>query len=159
MLLVCVAACAHVPVTAQPATLVAHAGEFRAQGYARVEVDQGGTAAVSGETVITIDVPGNERSHLWGLVKTGHPDQIEPMTIANFVAGCPACVATRAQGPIHVGERRELDGRLLALGLFGAAATAGSITCLAECTNPGGWAYVGTVLAAIVMLVPLASTF
>ena len=116
---------------------------------------------VDAEDVIAITIPGNERHHLWGLVTTGHPDETRQLTIRNLVAGCPGpdCLAERARGPVLVGTRKALDRARAGIGVFGAAATLGAFTCIAECHDPGGWAYVGAVLALTTMIVPLASAF
>lgn len=145
----------------QPSTLAHHAPELAASGRARVEVEQGGTAVVDAEDVIAVVIPGNERQHLWGLVTTGHPDETRALTIRNLVAGCPGpdCLAERARGPIRVGTRTAVDPARVGIGAFGAAATVGAFACIAECNDPGGWAYVGAVLALATMIVPLASAF
>jgi len=155
------AACTRTALWSQPSALATHAPELAATGHARVEVEQGGTAVVDAEDVIAITIPGNERHHLWGLVTTGHPDETRQLTIRNLVAGCPGpdCLAERARGPILVGTRTAADPKRIGIGTFGAVATAGAFTCLAECHDPGGWAYVGAVLALATMIVPLASAF
>ena len=151
---------AHGAVVATVA-LATHAPDLAATGHARVEVEQGGTAVVDAEDVIAITIPGNEHHHLWGLVTTGHPDETRQLTIRNLVAGCPGpdCLAERARGPVLVGTRKALDPARAGIGVFGAAATLGAFTCIAECHEPGGWAYVGAVLALTTMIVPLASAF
>jgi hypothetical protein len=159
--LVVLAACTHVPLSTEPSTLALHAPELAANGRARVEVDQGGTQVVDAEDVVAITLPGHQRSHLWGLVTTGRPDETRELTIRNLVAGCPGdgCLATRAAGSIHVGERRRVDPARLGIGAFGAAATVASLACLAICHDPGGWAYVGTGLAVTAFVVPLSTVF
>jgi hypothetical protein len=159
--LMLVAGCTHVPLSTQPSLLAVHAPELTANGHARVEVDQGGTQNVSAEDVVAITLPGNQRSHLWGLVTTGTPDETRELTIRNLVADCPGdgCLASRAAGTIHVGERREVDPARLGIGLFGAAATVASFACLAVCHDPGGWAYVGTGIAVTAFVVPLSTVF
>lgn len=151
------AACTHVPLSAQPSALAAHAQEFTATGRARVEVDQGGTQVVRAEDVVAITIPGHQHSHLWGLVTTGTPDETRELTIRNLVTSCPECLTSPTA--IHVGERREIDPARLGVGLFGAAATVASLACLAVCHHPGGWAYVGTGLAVTAFVVPLSTAF
>ena len=160
-LVVVLAACAHVPVSTQPSTLALHAPELTANGRARIEVDQGGTQLVDAEDVVAITIPGNQRSHLWGLITTGKPDETRSLTIRNLVSACPGndCLATRAVGTIKVGERRQLDPARLGIGIFGAGATVASLACLSVCHDPGGWAYVGTVIALTTLIVPLSTTF
>jgi hypothetical protein len=154
-------ACTHTPLWSQPTALANHAPELATSGHARIEVEQGGTALVDAEDVIAITIPGNQHSHLWGLVTTGHPDETRELTIRNLVAGCPGpdCLADRARGPVLVGTRTAVDPARVGMGIFGAAATGAAFTCLAECHDPGGWAYVGAVLALTTLIVPLASTF
>ncbi len=160
-LVVVLTACTHVSLSTQPTTLALHTSELAAGGHARVEVDQGGTAVVDAEDVVAITIPGNQRSHLWGLITTGTPDETRALTIRNLVAACPGndCLATRAVGTVKVGERRELDPARLGIGVFGAAATVASIACLAVCHDPGGWAYVGTGIAMTALIVPLSTVF
>jgi hypothetical protein len=160
-LVLVVAACTHVPLSTEPSTLALHAPELTANGRARVEVDQGGTQLVDAEDVVAITIPGNERHHLWGLVTTGKPDETRSLTIRNLVAACPGndCLATRAVGTIKVGERKQLDPARLGIGVFGAGATVASVACLSMCHDPGGWAYVGTVISLATLLVPLSTTF
>ena len=71
----------------------------------------------------------------------------------------PGCLAERARGPIRVGTRSAVDPTRAGIGAFGAAATVGAFACIAECDDPGGWAYVGAALALATMIVPLASVF
>lgn len=156
------AACTHTALTAQPSTLAVHAAELDARGRATVEVDQGGTAQVRADDVVAITLPGNQRSYLWGLVTVGEPDESRELTVRNLVAGCGQgghCLAEHAAGPVHVGTRRGLDPYRLAIGIFGALATVGASACLATCHDPGGWAYLGTGLAATTMIVPLSTVF
>ncbi len=158
-------ACVHVDTFAQPTALARHGDDLRATGTARVEVEQGGTVAVGADDVVQVVFPGTEESHLWGLVKTGTPDAAQAVTIANLVARCAPdasgrdCLAGRTRGPIRVGHRTRVDGARIGVGLFGAVATTGAITCLAVCTKPGVLAYVGAGIGALVMLVPLSGTF
>jgi hypothetical protein len=155
--LMLVAACTHVSVSAQPSTLALHASELTASGHARVEVDQGGTQVVDAEDVVAVTIPGNLRSHLWGFVTTGKPDETRELTLRNLVTSCAECLTTHAS--IHVGERREVDPARLGIGVFGAAATVASLACLAVCRDPGGWAYVGTGIALTAFVVPLSTVF
>jgi len=159
--LVMLASCTHSAVSAQPSALVAHAPELAAGGRASVEVDQGGTTVVDPEDVVAVVIPGNERHHLWGLVTTGTPDETRQLTVRNLVTGCPGteCLADHVRGPIRVGTRSHVDAKRVGVGAFGAAATAASIACLAECRDPGGWAYVGAGLAVVTLLVPLSTAF
>lgn len=152
-----VAACTHVPLSAQPSAFALHAPELSANGRARIEVDQGGTQLVDAEDVVAVTIPGNQRSHLWGLITTGRPDETRELTIRNMVTSCPECLATHTS--IHVGERRHLDPARLGIGVFGAAATVASLACLAVCHDPGGWAYVGTGIAVTTFVVPLSTVF
>lgn len=158
-------AAADVAVFAQPQAIANHAAELRGDGHAQVEVEQGGTVTVSVDDPVSITIPGDERSHLWGLIKTGTPDQVEDLTVGTLVAGCGPdraggdCIAARARGPIRVGTQRRLDPGLLGIGLFGALGAVVGTTCLAICSNRGGWAYVGTAVGYVVMFVPLATTF
>jgi hypothetical protein len=151
--------CAHVPVTAQPVALANHADELTTTGHARVEVEQGGTQLVTADDVVSVVLPGHQKSHLWGLVKTGRPDESVTLTVRNLVAGCPDCLATRATGHVDLGTRREIAPTYLAIGAFGAAAMVASFTCLAVCSNVGGWAYVGTGIATATFVVPLSTAF
>lgn len=155
------AACTHSAVFAQSSSLSAHAPEFSAGSRARVDVDEGGTTIVDPEDVVAVVIPGNERHHLWGLITTGTPDETRQLTVRNLVAGCPGsdCLADRVRGPIRVGMRSRLDAKRFGIGAFGAAATAVSFACIAECRDPGGWAYVGAGLALTTLLVPLATVF
>lgn len=159
--LAALAACTHTQLSAQPTTLVDHAPELAGGGHARIAVDQGGTAVVDAEDVVAVVIPGNERRHLWGLITTGTPDETRQLTLRNLVTGCPGndCLAERVRGPVLVGTRSKLDPGRAGIGIFGAAATVASIACLAECHDPGGWAYVGAVIALATMIVPLASAF
>ena len=162
LLPVALAGCAHLPLSTEPSQIARHADEIEAHGAADVEVDQGGTERVLAEDVVSVTLPGNQRSHLWGLVTTGHPDETRTLTIRNLVSGCEGgrpCLATRAVGPVDVGTRRALDPRRAWLGVFGAFATIASIVCLAKCRDPGGWAYVGTGLATATFLVPVSTVF
>ena len=155
------AACTHTAVFAQPQALVAHAPAFAAGGRAEVEVEQGGTSVVDPEDVVAVVVQGNERRHLWGLVTTGTPDETRELTVRNLVAGCPGaeCLVDHVRGPIRVGTRRSVDAARVGIGAFGGAATVASIACIAECRDPGGWAYVGAGIALVTLLVPLSTTF
>ncbi len=159
--LVVLAGCTHTSVFAQPHALVAHAPDFTAGGRARVDVEQGGTTGVDPEDVVAVVVRGNEQRHLWGLITTGTPDETRRLTVRNLVAGCPGaeCLADRVRGPIRVGTRSRIDAARVGIGAFGAAATVVSLACIAECRDPGGWAYVGAGLALTTLLVPLATTF
>ncbi|HUJ61358.1 MAG TPA: hypothetical protein VLX92_22795 [Kofleriaceae bacterium] len=163
--LVALAGCTHTAVSAQPTALAAHAAELEALDRARVEVVQGGQFDVDGERVVSVTFPGNQRSHFWGLYKTGTPDRSETITIHNLVASCARdgtgkdCALARLHDPISVGTRRSLDGRKLAMGLFGAVATAIGGVCLATCQNHSGWAAVGTSIGAATLLYPLSTVF
>ncbi|MBV8759439.1 MAG: hypothetical protein JO257_19280 [Deltaproteobacteria bacterium] len=159
--LVVLASCTHTAVFAQPNALVAHAPDFAAGGRAQVDVQEGGTTVVDPEDVVAVVVPGNEQHHLWGLITTGTPDETRQLTVRNLVAGCPGgdCLAERVRGPIRVGTRSRLDATRAGIGAFGAAATVVSFACIAECRDPGGWAYVGAGLALTTLLVPLATVF
>ena len=165
LVFVALAGCTHFDATAQPTTIARHGPELRAAGYARVEVEQGGTVSVAADDLVVVTLPGTERSHLWGLVKTGTPDETQKLTLGNFVAGCtaegrgPDCMAARARGSIRVGRGRRLDPMGLGIGLFGLATTVVGFTCLAVCSTHGTAAYVGTGLGVVVMLVPLATVF
>lgn len=157
--------CLHVATYAQPAMIARHGAELRVTGAARVEVEEGGTVAVGVDDVVQVIVPGTERSHLWGLVHTGRPDIAQAITLGNLVAGCdadargPDCLAGKARGLLRVGHRTRVDAKRIAVGLFGAAATTGAVTCLVVCSHPGVHAYVGTGIGVLVMLVPLSGTF
>ena len=157
--------CSHVAVFAQPRAIANHATELRGRGHAQIEIEQGGTVAVDAGDVVTIAIPGNETSHLWGLITTGTPDQIEELSIGTLVAGCgpdrPSddCLAARARGPIRVGTRRRIDATQLAIGLFGALAASVGTACLAVCRTHSDWAYVGTAIGYGVMFVPLTTLF
>jgi hypothetical protein len=159
------AACAHLPVSTQSSVLVRHGDDFAGRGYAHVEVDEGGTVPVSADDHVVVTIPGNETSHLWGLIKTGTPDETREVTVGTFVAGCdrdghgPDCLASRTRGPIRVGTQRRLDPKLLAIGLFGALATVVGITCLSTCSNLNGWAWVGTGIGVITFIVPMATIY
>jgi len=159
------AGCSHIAVFAQPQAIANHAAELRDTGHAQVEVEQGGTVAVSVDDAVSITIPGNERSHLWGLIKTGTPDQVETLSVGNLVAGCGPdrpdgdCIAARAHDPIRVGTQRRLDPELFGVGLFGALVAVVGTTCLAICNNRSDWAYVGTAVGYVVMFVPLTTTF
>ena len=155
------AGCTHSAVSAQPSALAAHAPELAAGGRARVDVDQGGTTVVDPEDVVAVVIPGNERHHLWGLITTGTPDETRQLTVRNLVTGCPGadCLADHVRGPIRVGTRSHVDAARVGIGTFGAAATVASFACLAECHDPGGWAYVGAALALTTLIVPLSTAF
>ena len=160
---VALAGCAHVTAFAQPQAIVDHAREFRGAGYAQVDVEEGGTIPVAADTVLDVTIPGDEQHHLWGLITTGTPDRHEELTVGSFVAGCDQpggdCMAAKVRGPIRVGEQRRLDPSLFGIGLFGAAAAIVGTACLAVCRHPDGWAYVGTGIGYVVMIVPLATVF
>jgi hypothetical protein len=159
------AACVHVPVSTQSSVLVRHGDDFAGRGYAQVEVDEGGTVPVAADDRVVVTIPGNEESHLWGLIKTGTPDDTRELTVGSFLAGCdrdgrgPDCLAARTRGPIRVGTQRRLAPKLLAMGAFGALATAVGITCLATCANTNGWAWVGTGIGMTTFIVPLATVY
>jgi hypothetical protein len=163
--IVALAACAHVPVSTQSSVLVHHHDDFAGRGYAQVEVDEGGTVPVSTDDHIVVTVPGNETSHLWGLIKTGTPDDTREVSVGTFIAGCdrdghgPDCLAARTRGAINVGTQRRFDATRFAIGVFGAIATAVGVTCLATCSNHGGWAWVGTGLGVITFTVPMAPIY
>lgn len=134
--------CSHVAVFAQPRAIANHATELRGRGYAQVEVEQGGTIAVDAADVVTIAIPGNETSHLWGLITTGTPDRIEELSIGTLVAGCGPdrpgsdCLAARARGPVRVGTQRRVDATQLAIGHISAGFSAAprfARHCLANC--------------------------
>ena len=161
-LIVLLAACVHVPVSTQPNVLAMHARELGDRGFARIDVDEGGTIVVPADRPVTITIPGNERLYAWGLIKTGTPDETRAMTVGTLVSGCATggdCMASRVRGPILVGEQRRFDARNFAIGMFGAVATALSVTCLVKCSNLNGWALVGTGLGAVTLMVPLASFY
>ena len=157
------AACRHVAVTAQPAALARRGADFAAVGWARVEVEQGGVATVNADDHVVYTIPGNQQSHLWGLVKTGRPDETREVTVGTFVAGCATgdrgCIARSATGSIHVGTRRELDPGLLAIFAFGALGAIVGTTCIAICDRPGNAAYVGTALGYGVMIAPVLTVY
>ncbi|MDB4954820.1 MAG: hypothetical protein JWO36_2389 [Myxococcales bacterium] len=159
------AGCTHVAVYAQPPAIARHRAELAAGGYARIDVEQGGTVTVAADDLVNITIPGNERSHLWGLVKTGTPDEVMQVTLGSFVSGCDgdgvgeACLAARASGPIRVGMRREIDPAKLGIGLFGLLATVVGSVCLATCSNRTGWSAVGTAIGAGVMIYPLTTVY
>jgi hypothetical protein len=165
VVVVAVAACRHVPVYTRPDLLVRHADDFAERGYARVDVVQGGTVGVTAEKHVDVLIPGNERSHLWGLIKTGTPDETRDVTVGTLVAGCgptnhgPNCLASRAQGEILIGERRELDVTRLATGLFGVVAATMSITCLAVCSNVGPAAWIGAGLGVAAFAAPMSTVY
>lgn len=162
---IAVAACAPVPLTAQPPTLAEHAAELATSGAGRadVEVDQGGTRRVFRDDVVAVVLRGNQKSHLWGLVKTGTPDQATSLTVGELVAGCDdtgtnrGCALARIDGPIQVGTRQRFDAARAGVFLFGLAATTVASLCLAACSERSGWAYVGAGLGAVTMLAPLAT--
>ena len=155
--------CRHVPVYATAPELARHREQFAITGFARVNVEQGGTHSVAAVDRVVVTIPGNQRSHLWGFVRTGRPTQVEEVTIGTLVSGCDAdargadCLAARVQGMLRVGKRRELDPAMLGVGAFGALGVVVGGTCLAICNEPNVWAYVGTAIATVVMLVPLAT--
>jgi hypothetical protein len=160
------AGCSHTLAFAQPQALAKHATEFRSgNGYARVEVEDGGTAVVAADYVVDVTIPGNEESHLWGLVRTGVPDQTNQVSVGTLVAGCGPdrpggdCLAARVRGPIRVGMQRRLDPALFAIGLFGALGAAVGTTCLMTCRDHNPWAYVGTGIGYVAMIVPLSTVF
>jgi hypothetical protein len=159
------AACAHVPVSARPEALARHADELAARGHARVEVEQGGTTSVGIADSISIHIPGDERTHLWGLFTTGTPDETRRLSLGSFIAGCdasgrgPNCLASRAPDPIQLGTRRSFDPEMFAVGVFGALAVVVGSICLATCRTHGDAAYVGTGLGVVTLLVPLSTVF
>jgi hypothetical protein len=163
LLLVVLAGCRHVSVTAQPSALARHSREFAAAGWARVDVEQGGTTVVNADDHVVYTIPGNQKSRLWGLVKTGRPDQTAEVTVGTFVAGCaagsPDCLAQRATGSLTVGTRRELDPGKLGIFLFGALGAIVGTACLAICDRPDGWAYAGTAIGYGVMITPLFTVY
>jgi hypothetical protein len=119
------AGCSHIAVFAQPPAIANHATELRSAGHAQVEVEQGGTVAVSVDDVVNITIPGDEGSHLWGLVKIGTPvgwrrSAPERWSPAAAPTGPVATASRPARGPIRVGTQRRLDPGLLGIGLFGA---------------------------------------
>lgn len=162
---VALSGCAHVAVFAQPDAIARHAGELATRGHARIEVEQGGTVSVSVDDPIVVTIPGNERSYAWGLIEVGVPDQTEKLSVGNFVAGCGpdgsgACMASRVHDSIRVGTQRQLDPGGLAIGLFGALATAVGTVCLTTtCTGGNRLAYVGTGIGVATLLVPLSTVF
>jgi hypothetical protein len=156
------AACAHVPLSAQPGAIARHADELAARGHAEIEVEEGGTAHVASADRISVRIPGNEQSYLWGLVTTGSPDRYQDLTIGSFVAGCgpaggPDCLARRLTDPIHIGTRRVLDPTRVGIGVFGAITTAMGVFCLASCQRHSDAAYVGTGLAVATLLYALST--
>lgn len=159
------AGCSHVAVFAQPQAIASHATEFSGRGYARVELEQGGTLGVGASDLVDVTIPGNEKSYLWGLVKTGTPDQSQQITVDTLVAGCGPdrpggdCLAARVRGPIRIGMRRQLDPAQLGIGVFGALGAIVGTTCLAICSRHSDWEYVGTALGYVVMIVPLTTVF
>jgi hypothetical protein len=163
--LLAIAACTHVAVSTQPGVLARHHDDLSGRGYTRIEVDQGGTIPISADDHVAVTIPGNERSYAWGLIKTGTPDETREVTIGTLVAGCDRdghgadCLAARTAGPIWVGTQRRFDGKLFAIGVFGALATAVGITCLATCSNLDGWAWVGTGIGIITFTVPMATIY
>jgi hypothetical protein len=162
---VALAGCAHVTVFAQPQAIASHAVALRGAGTAQVEVEQGGTVAVATGDLVDVTIPGDEQSHLWGLFTTGTPDQTQKLPVGTLVAGCGPdrpggdCLAARVRGPIRIGTQRRLDPAQLGIGLFGALTAVVGTTCLAICSRRSDWAYVGTALGYVVMIVPLTTVF
>lgn len=140
------AGCRLVPVTARPSALSLRREELALAGFARVEVDQGGTIVV--DAVQRIDVIGTD------LVR-------REVSIGELVAGCagdahgPSCRA----GPIRVGTRRELDTRQLVIGLFGLATTIVGVACLTICSDPDPSAAAGVALGVVTLAYPLSTVF
>lgn len=163
---VALSGCTHVAVFAQPDAIARHAGELATVGHARVEVEQGGTVSVFADDPIVVTIPGNQQSYAWGLITIGVPDETQKLSVGNFVAGCgpdasgPDCMASRVRGSIRVGTQRHLDPSGLAIGLFGAIATAVSTVCLTtSCSSRNSLAYVGTGIGVVTMAVPLSTVF
>jgi hypothetical protein len=110
-------------------------------------------------------IPGDQESHLWGLVTTGRPDEIRELTVGSFLTGCARdatgadCLAARTHAPIAIGTQRRLDATTLVIGVFGAIATTIGITCLATCSNLNGWAWLGTGLGIATFVVPLSTVY
>src|SRR5262245_38266617 len=128
------AGCVHEAVSAEPRLIAAHREQLMAKGHARIPVIEGGTFAVDASERVVVRIPGNQRTHLWGLVKTGRPDATIEASIGELVANCgpdgagPDCMAARASGQVRVGTRSRLDPKGLAIFLFGAAGlTVGSV--------------------------------
>jgi hypothetical protein len=160
-----VAACVHVPLTAQPPAIAAIAPELADSGRADVPVDQGGSRRVFRDDVVSVTLRGNQRSHLWGLVKLGTPDDTQTMTLGELVAGCDAtgrnrgCALAKVDTSIAVGTRERVDPARVGMFAFGALATTVGTLCLAICHERSGWEFVGVAIGATVMIVPLAGSF
>jgi len=164
--LLALAACTHQDVFARPRAIARHRPELMTKGFARVEVEQGGTFAIDSSERVAIVLPGNQKKHLWGLVKTGKPHQAIEVSIGELAANCdangvgPDCLAAKiTDEPLRVGSRAKLSGTELAIFLFGAAGFIVGVTCLSICSERGNAAYVGTAIGAGVMIQPLTTVF
>jgi hypothetical protein len=164
--LLALAACTHQDVFARPRTIARHRRELAAKGFARVEVEQGGTFAVDASERVAIVIPGNQKKHLWGLVKTGKPHKSIEVSLGQLAANCdadglgPDCLAAKiTDEPLRVGSRAKVSGTELAIFLFGAATFVTGIVCLSVCSERGNAAFVGTAIGAGVMIQPLTTVF
>jgi hypothetical protein len=164
--LLALAACTHQDVFARPRTIARHRAELMSKGFARVEVEQGGTFAVDSASRVAIVLPGNQKKHLWGLIKTGKPHKAIEVSIGELAANCdaegrgPDCLAMKiTDEPLRVGSRAKVSGTELAIFLFGAATFITGVTCLSICSEKGTAAWVGTAIGAGVMIQPLTTVF